>query len=158
VYEKVGFVTETEYIFFKDVKADPNWTISENIKLINETYYEQIANVDWQTSLEDRMFHILQYCEGGLVYIQDQIVQGYYLPAFGEGLLLANTEEAGVELMKLRLQTKSTAAFPIDNISATQFLHGLDYKEFKKAKRMRLGKERTWKRANIYNRIGGHLG
>jgi GNAT superfamily N-acetyltransferase len=158
VYEKVGFITETEYIFFKDVHADPGWTISEHIKPINESYYEQIAKLDWQVSLEDRWLHISQYFIGGFVYTQDKEIQGYYLPDFGEGLLLANTGEAGIELMKLRLQTKKEAAFPIDNISATQFLHGFDLKEFRKAKRMRLGKKKEWKRANIYNRIGGNLG
>jgi GNAT superfamily N-acetyltransferase len=158
VYEKVGFVTETEYVYFKDVTADPGWTISEHIKPINESYYGQIADFDWQVSSEDRMFHLLQYVDNGYVYVQDGKVQGYYLPAFGEGLLIANTDEAGTELMKLRLQKKDNAAFPIENMGAGQFLYALGYNAFKKAKRMRLGKERAWKRTSIYNRIGGNLG
>lgn len=158
IYEKVGFVTETEYIFFKDINVHSGWTISKNIKQINENYYEQIANLDRQVSLEDRMFHLSQYFQNGFVFVQNEEVQGYYLPDFGEGMILSNSNEAGTELMKLRLQTKNNAAFPVDNITAIQFFHELNYQNFKKAKRMRFGKKRAWQKTNIYNRIGGHLG
>src|SRR5687768_7617782 len=36
VYEKIGFITDTEYIFFKDLQLSADWTISENIKRIDE--------------------------------------------------------------------------------------------------------------------------
>ena len=158
VYEKVGFVNETEYIFFKDIKPSQAWTIAEEVKPITETYLERIVQLDRQVSLEDRSFYIFKYKGDGFVYEHDNVVSGFYLPGFGEGLIVANNKTAGLELMKLRLQTKDSAAFPIENTDASAFLHSLGYKEFKKAKRMRLGDRKEWLRTGIYNRIGGNLG
>jgi GNAT superfamily N-acetyltransferase len=158
VYEKVGFETETEYIFFKDIKPDPTWAIAPEIKSITEIFLEQIIFLDKQISQEDRSFYILKYGGDGFVYEHENVVQGFYLPRFGEGLIVANNNTAGIELIKLRLQTRDTAAFPMENIGATGFLHMLRHAEFKKAKRMRLGAKREWQRTGIYNRIGGNLG
>ncbi len=47
---------------------------------------------------------------------------------FGEGIILANTNLAGIELMKLRLKSKDNAAFPIDNLSATEFSHQQNFR------------------------------
>lgn len=158
VYEKLGFETETEYLCFKDIQTDMGWTISKNITLFTDDFKEHIANIDRHVSGEDRMLQIQQHLTYGYVYLQDKIIEGYYLPTLGEGLIIANTSSAGLELMKLRLTTKENIAFPIDNLSATEFLHKNNYKEFKMVKRMRLGTKRTWLPAKIYSRIGGHLG
>ena len=92
------------------------------------------------------------------VYQQNNIVEGFYLQGFGEGLIIANTSTAGNELMKFRLATKEHAAFPVDNIVATEFMHQNNFKEFRRAKRMRLGAKRALQPTGIYNRIGGNLG
>lgn len=158
IYEKIGFETETEYLFFNNIKSDANWLASKNIIPISDNFKEQIAKIDQQISGEDRMFQIEPHLIGGFVYQQDKIIEGYYLPTFGEGLILANTSSAGLELMKMRLTTKDNAAFPVDNLDAAEFLHKNNYKEFKTAKRMRLGRKKAWQPINIYNRIGGNLG
>ena len=158
VYKKIGFEIETEYLFFKDIKIDTNQLVSENIIPITDHFKEQIAIIDRQVSGEDRMFHIQQHLTRGYVYRQDKVIEGYYLPTFGEGLILANSTSAGLELMKMRLRTKEIAVFPADNYSAKEYLEQNNYKEFKTSKRMRLGTKKKWQPANIYNRIGGNLG
>lgn len=158
VYEKIGFETETEYLCFKDLKNDNGWTTSNNITLFNDNLKGQIAHMDQQVSGEDRMYHFKEYLRSGYVYMKDNIVEGFYLPTLGEGLITANTGLAGLELMKLRLKTKDNAVFPSDNLVATEFMHQNNYKAFEKVKRMRLGKKRTMFLTNMYNRIGGNLG
>lgn len=158
VYKKAGFETETEYLFFKDLKTDHNYKPIENIIAYTDDFKSQVADFDKQVSGEDRMTHLEQYLSGGFIYLEDNKVKGFYLPSFGEGLISALNNEAGIALMKLRLTTKDSVSFPVDNITAAEFMHENNFKEFKTAKRMRLGKKRNWQPENIYNRIGGNLG
>ncbi|MDP1727613.1 MAG: GNAT family N-acetyltransferase [Bacteroidota bacterium] len=158
VYEKVGFETETEYIFFKDIQMAQKFELSSNITAYTDAYKKQIGHIDRQVSGEERMFHIEPYLTGAYLYIQGNIVEGFYLPSFGEGLIIANTSQSGIDLMKLRLTVNENVAFPVDNLNAKEFMYQNNFKEFKSAKRMRLGLRRTWLAQHIYNRIGGNLG
>jgi len=158
VYTKSGFETETEYLFFKDIKAEKSWEISNNILPFHPDYKVIITEIDKLISGENRLFHLEKYLQNGFVYQNNTSIEGFYLPDFGEGLILATTKEAGIELMKMRFTNHDYACFPKDNIDAVDFLYKYGYKEFKKAKRMRLGKQRDWNPSNIYNRIGGNIG
>lgn len=158
VYTKSGFETETEYLFFKDIKAEESWRISGNIVPFHTDHKTAIAAIDKLISGEDRMFHLERHFKDGFVYNNKTVIEGFYLPSFGEGLILAKTEEAGVQLMKMRFRDHDNASFPKDNTHAIDFLYKYGYKEFKTSKRMRLGKQRDWNPSNIYNRIGGNIG
>lgn len=104
------------------------------------------------------MFHLESHLSSGYVYLEENKVMGYYLPGLGDGLIIASTKEAGQELMRMRLTTKDFAVFPTDNLPATEFMQLQHFKEIRRQKRMRLGKQRNWEPAMIYNRIGGNLG
>lgn len=158
VYTKCGFETETEYLYFKDVKAKPEWTISSSIVPYRPEFGEQVTAMDRLISTENRLQHINSYLPQAYVYLRDDIVEGYFLPGLGEGLIVSTNEEAGLELIKYRLQSAEKIAFPKDNIAATNFMHANGYKESSSGKRMRLGKKRNVLLANIYNRIGGNVG
>lgn len=158
VYKKIGFETETEYLYFKGEKIIGAYKNAENIAAFNSNFKQQISNIDQQVSGEDRMFQLEQHLSSGFVYIQDNDVKGFYLPNLGNGLIIATTNSAGQELMKLHLTSKDFAAFPIDNVSATDFMYQNNFKKVRTEKRMRLGKKRNWQPTNIYNRIGGNLG
>jgi N-acetylglutamate synthase-like GNAT family acetyltransferase len=154
VYKKIGFEIETEYLFFKGEiinEADVN---SENIVVFNPKFKEQFSILDQQVSGENRMFHLEQYLSNSFLYLENKQVKGFYLPNFGDGLIIATTILAGQELMKLRITSKDYAVFPVDNIIATEFVTQNNFKEIRIQKRMRLGKERNWQPTNIYNRIG----
>lgn len=158
VYKKAGFKTETEYLFFQDLKQDKLWTPSPNIHLYKEGFKDQVLALDERVSKENRRFRLENHLENGHVYTKDSIVEGFYLPTFGEGLILAETDSAGIELMKLRMATQNIAAFPKDNVIAAEFMNKHNFKPYKKAKRMRLGIKREVQFSNIYNRIGGDIG
>lgn len=158
VYRKIGFETETEYMFFKSEKTIHTDIRDECIVPYSSEYEKQISLLDLQVSGEDRMFHLKHHLSSGFVYVVDNNVEGYYLPALGDGLIIAATSAAGQALMRLRMTTKDFAVFPIDNVSAAAFIHLHPFKEIRRQKRMRLGTKRTWQPTNIYNRIGGNLG
>lgn len=158
VYKKLGFETETKYLFFKGEKTIQALINSENIVAFNSLFKKQISNLDYQVSGENRIFQLEQHLSESFIYLQNNNVKGFYLPTLGDGLIIAITHSAGQELMQLRLATKDFAAFPIDNISATKLILQNNFKELRTEKRMRLGKKRNWQPTNIYNRIGGNLG
>lgn len=157
VYEKVGFVTETNYLFFADVRLPPT-VPAAGIEPYQAACRSQVAAIDRAISGESRLFHLESHLAAGVVYRVADEVQGFYLPTFGEGLLLATTAEAGRALLRQHLHARANVAFPEENHAAAAFLRGHGFQEFKKAKRMRWGHNRPVQLASIYNRIGGNLG
>jgi GNAT superfamily N-acetyltransferase len=158
VYRKIGFETETEYLFFKADKPIASFLQDERIVPYSNDFEKQVAQLDHQVSGEDRFFHISHHLSDGFVYAAGSSVQGFYLPTMGDGLIIATTSIAGQALMKLRLTTKDFAVFPVDNGIATTFIQQYPFKVIRRQKRMRLGKKRNWQPKNIYNRIGGNMG
>jgi N-acetylglutamate synthase-like GNAT family acetyltransferase len=158
VYKKIGFEAETEYLSFKGEKINEEFTKTENKVAFQSGFVQQTSMLDRRVSGEDRMFHLDPQLSESFVYLEDNTVLGYYLPAFGDGLIIANSDSAGEALMRLRLTTRDFAVFPMENIRAKALMHELHFELFRTQKRMRLGKKRDWQPANIYNRIGGNLG
>jgi GNAT superfamily N-acetyltransferase len=158
VYEKVGFETETEYLFFKDITIKEKWEVPAAIQHYEEKFREQIAVLDKATSGEDRLFHLEEHLQKGFVCGDNGTLKGFYLPSFGDGLIVAGDSSAGLALLKFHLASGDMAVFPKDNLIATTYLYENGNKEVSTGKRMRLGEKRPVKFDNIYNRIGGNLG
>jgi N-acetylglutamate synthase-like GNAT family acetyltransferase len=158
VYESIGFKKETQYLFFKEIKLRYKFSTSPFIERLEEKHKEQVIAMDKKTSGENRIRHLEQYFSEGYIFKEGGKVRGYFLPTFGEGLIIADNAKAGIELMKFRFKNKAHAILPIDNSAAINFLHDNNITEYRSAKRMRLGAERAWRLKNIYNRIGGNLG
>lgn len=158
VYTKLGFEMDAEYIFFKDLKLPDGIVQSTNIYPYNPHYKQQLAALDRTLSGEDRMNNMEQFLPDGFVYLNNEIVQGFYLPRFGEGLIVARNDEAGIALMKWRLQEKNSAIFPKENTAAAALMHEYGHESHKSMKRMWLRKSGNWQPNRLYNRIGGNVG
>ncbi len=158
VYSKLGFETETEYLFYKEVLLKEKFVRSNNVIPFQEKYFDQLCQLDKKLSSENRLSHLTEHCNSGIVYLENDRVQGFYLPNFGEGIILAEHPSAGIELLKLHLTNNDKIVFTIDNTSALQFMMQHSFEYFRKAKRMRLGIKRDWIPSSIFNRIGGNLG
>ena len=158
VYEKVGFETESEYLFFKDVRIEKRSNASARIKPYEAKFKTQVAEMDNMSSGEDRIFHFQDHLLNGYVYSHDEIIEGFYLPTLGDGLIIAVTSSAGLELLNFHLHANEKVVLPKENLVALNYLHENGFKEFSTGKRMRLREKRTVKLENIYNRIGGNLG
>lgn len=158
VYSKLGFVTDTEYLFFKDISVDLELLNPDRIVSYKPEFKSQISSIDHVATGEDRMMHLEGELENGFVYVNNDKIEGFYLPSFGYGLVVANDALAGLELLKLHLKSHDKVAFPKENVSATDFLYHKGFKEYDAAKRMRLGKVRPYKLQNLYNRVAGNIG
>lgn len=85
--------------------------------------------------------------------------QTYYLPALGDGTIIASNDEAGKELMKLKYMEASKAVFPNQNSFAIDYLlvNGYVLNE-STATRMVRGTNVNWKPKCIFAQIGGNFG
>lgn len=158
VYEKLGFETESDYLFFKDLKGQNISSLSSYIVPFHAEHETAILQMDREVSGENRKTHLEEHAPHGFVFQKNDRIEGYYLPTFSEGLIIADTTEAGIELLKMKLTRDDKIAFPKENQRATNYLYSLGYKEFKTAKRMRMGIKRPLRLEKIYSRIGGYLG
>lgn len=158
VYEKLGFITDTEYLCFKEVHLDQDVLISDQVVPYHQDFKNEISTIDQTATGEDRMMQLEDALESGFVYINNHKIEGFYLPALGDGLIVANHSAAGLELLTLHLKSNDKAIFPIDNVLARDFLYRKGFKEYDVVKHMRLGNVRPFILKNIYNRIGGSVG
>jgi len=141
IYSKVGFITETEYLVHKNITKN-EWTVSRNIQQYEERHRTHFVAFDRKVSGEDRMIHIEEHLTNAFVYHREDIFEGYYLPTLGEGLIIAETETSGIELLKFYLQHNDRVVIPKENLVAQKFLQEVGFGELKQIKRMRLGVER----------------
>ena len=158
VYLRSGFELEAEYADFDIEPGRNNFKISGNIIPFEEKYKTQILELDLLTMGENREIRLNEHFQSCFVFYSKNKVKGAYFPKFGDGLIIAGSEEAGVELMKLRIQEKNYAIFPKDNKVAFEFYSRGNFKFDKYQKRMRLGKKRIWHPENLYNRVSGQIG
>jgi hypothetical protein len=158
VYKKLGFIAEADYLFFNNGSFGGDVVIADYIKPYEEEYLTKVLAIDLEVYGETRAMHIRPFLPDSFVFINNNKVEGFYLPRFSNGLIVAKNANAGTELMKLRSKAFEYFIFPSDNKPATDYLVKHNYTHFRTAKRMRLGKSRIWQPENIYNRVSGQIG
>jgi hypothetical protein len=115
--------------------------------------------LDAQISGEDRARLLAPHLETAKITVDQNHLTGYYLPSLGEGLIVAETPEAGAALMSEKYRGgEARAVLPQENEAGISFLSKNGFIQFLTGSRMHLGAEITWQPSKIYNRIGGNLG
>ena len=159
VYVKAGFKELTAYKFLKRESEIGDLQFDENIVGFQERFRKDIYQLDKYISGEDRENLISYYLLTSKIYVTNNKVCGYYIPDLKEGLIYADDEQAGIELMKLKYSQKDKAVIPSNNLVGLDFLYKIGFVDTgKTATRMFLGDELDWKPMNIYSRIGGNFG
>jgi N-acetylglutamate synthase-like GNAT family acetyltransferase len=158
VYLKTGFRTVTEYLFLKREEPWRECSVSGNVVSFTENYRAAIQELDLAVSGEDRRILLDQFIQNSKLYLQNNNVAGYYIPDLKEGTIVANTTEAGLELMKLKYAKADKAVLPIDNIEGIAFLKQQGFTETGKGTRMVFGNDLNWQPLKIYSRVSGNFG
>ena len=159
VYKKLGFRIVAEYQFFKRDNPWKGFQLSPNIFPYVNNLESRIYEIDEKISGENRRPLLADYLENTLVYLKNNSVTGFYMPDLGEGIILANAKEAGIELMKIKYSKVNKAVLPLENYIGTEFLiqNGFALSDTK-GTRMILGNEIDWKPEQIFSRSGGNYG
>jgi GNAT superfamily N-acetyltransferase len=158
VYKKAGFIIQSEYVFFARKDQSWNFSPSKNIIRYSENYMDDILHLDKKISGEDRSVLFTAKLPDSYIYLTDGRASGFYLPGLGEGLIIADNSEAGINLLNLKCSGFKSCTLPCENTEAIVFLQDHGYIETKRVKRMISGPEFLWHPENIYSRIGGNFG
>ncbi|MFO7448327.1 MAG: GNAT family N-acetyltransferase [Ignavibacteriaceae bacterium] len=161
VYRKTGFKADTGYLFFRNTGPIKDKSVfPEEIMPFEEKYKDELLNLDRKISGEEREILLNEYLQGSILYTRNNKLTGYYIPSLGNGPVIADDPEAGIELMKYKHTTMAvkSAALPVDNSIAVEFLINNGYVETSRGLRMSLGKKLNWHPEKLYSRIGGNVG
>jgi N-acetylglutamate synthase-like GNAT family acetyltransferase len=158
IYKKLGFKAIGNYSLYPNVQLPASK--SENIVPYSQDYYHQICNLDVYITGERRPELLSKLLPGSFLYIKEDKVIGCLFAGYGEGLILALTEESGIALLSKHLETPKNISIPKDNKVANDFLTRLGFEPIpnKCAMRMYFGKKPKWKPEFVFGRIGGNLG
>ncbi|MCB0726794.1 MAG: GNAT family N-acetyltransferase [Ignavibacteriae bacterium] len=158
VYLKSGFELEGEYAHFNIEPGKYKSNISPNIIPFKEIHRTQILKLDQFVTGEFREIRLSKHILNSFVFFQNGKVSGVYFPTLADGMIIADSDVAGIELIKLRMMEKENAIFPKENKTAFDFYRKADFKLIQYSKRMILGKKRIRHPRNMFNRISGGLG
>jgi GNAT superfamily N-acetyltransferase len=158
VYRKIGFEPDLNYLYFRRDTHTRIESVIENIAEISRKDHNWIFELDYNISGEKRENLLTNSLQGGFQYFHG-IHKGYYLPDFGTGLIIADSEISGLELLKFRLsRDPSPICVPETNEAAISYLQSIGYYQFLKTPRMFLNKNIKWLSENVYSRGCGYLG
>lgn len=158
VYLKNGFTIQSEYCVYNNDNSVRENNSFENIMPANADHFNKIFQLDRVVAGEDRIKILSQYIDGAFVSISAKTVNGFYMPRLGEGLIISNSKENGINLLRMSIQSKNRIVVPFENEIARDDLLKSGFKETQKIKRMIFGKEFRWIPENVYSRISGYLG
>jgi predicted acetyltransferase len=68
VYKKIGFEVETEYIVYEEVSSEKEDHLSEFISPFNKSFINEIKELDFKVSGENRFLHLKEYLDTALIY------------------------------------------------------------------------------------------
>lgn len=158
IYTKQGFKTTSFYHF---LTAPANYKPifdRTKIKQAVQTDLHQICELDKQATGENRAALLATHLENTLVFT-NTLIDGFFIESLGDGLIVAQTPEAGENLMNFRLKkNKNKVTVPDGNIELLKSLKAKGFAETLKIPRMVLGTEPKWNPAMIYNRAAGYCG
>jgi GNAT superfamily N-acetyltransferase len=156
VYKKVGFEVQTKYLFLENGVIPEGQ--STQVRSFEKKHEAPLLAFDRALSGEDRSELIYRHLPQARIYLENNILRGFYLPSLGEGLTLADTADAGLALLTSRYADHKKICLPLDNEDAISVLQRNKFSEVRRASRMILGEKFSWSPAKMYSRIGGNLG
>ncbi len=157
IYKKLGFVTDSTYnLYKKPEEAEFNY---EHVYLAQQADYETILKIDRITTGEDRSAMLIHYLENAVVYRNQDGVEGFYLPDYGIGTIIALNLGVGENLLKYRFSNEQEyAVVPDDNVHICELLESWGFEKSHPTPRMVMGEPSKWKPNNIFCRGSGYAG
>ncbi|MEL6639135.1 MAG: GNAT family N-acetyltransferase [Bacteroidota bacterium] len=160
LYADLGFRSVDHYVFYVHPKPPQHYTPAPQVRDYQPAQVKALRDMDRRATGEDRWPVLRHFLAGARAYWEADQVRGFYLPQMGDGLVLAETEVAGTELLQERAWRtgKPHVIVPAANRTAARFLAGEGYAITRRASLMHRGPLKRWEPQEIYGRIGGYLG
>ncbi len=151
LYRKLGFTDDTLYVFYRGVFSGE---ISSSISPIHEKEKRTILNIHYRVTGEDKDTELFPYLDSGFK-ITDRYneITGFYLPYYGNGLVLSMTDDAGRELLKFKhINRPAVSVLSEENEAGIEFMETMEFRKTGNSKRMYLGEYNEWHPQNLFSR------
>lgn len=151
LYKKLGFTEDTVYLFYKGACSEE---INNFVKKIEPVDQCTILDINYRVTGEVKDSLLTEYLATGYKYLNnDNEITGFFLPEFGNGLILAMDDEAGGELLKYKHLNKiGITVLSEENERGVNFLEDMNFAKISKSKRMYLGEYTCWHPQNTFCR------
>ncbi len=158
LYRKMNWEICGSYSFYR-CELPVSSSGNELIRKITKQDHRKIAELDRVITGEERIPLLEKFMDQGFVFGKNEI-SGFYLPHFGEGLIVAEDELAGLELLHKKLGSVKNAmvVIPEENKTAGEFMENMGFRHHSKANRMCWGVRPDWKPEGIFSRASGYCG
>ena len=158
VYRKMGFRKRAEYVFLSvpHLPAAP----MTSVRRLQPSETDAVFKLDASATGEARGDLLTPHLGAAWAHIDpDGTLDGFFLPSFGAGLVVAGRPLAGLELLGFKhAYYPGDAVVPAGNSAALQFLFERGATETARAPRMSLGDEAAWRPECIFARGAGYCG
>lgn len=159
VYERLGFRTVSQYVYFERDNPLPH-EIIPGIRPFTPADAQAVFALDSAVSGEMRAPFLSRYMQDAQVYASAAgSIEGFYLPALVNGLVIASNEAAGLSLLRLKHQQAGRiSGVPEQNEAAITYLRSQGFFETSQVPRMCLGDDDAWQPQCVFSRGSGFCG
>lgn len=158
LYKKFRFSIDVDYAFFKNEAYVKETIINTSVMQCSTVHFDSILSLDKRVSGEDRSAMLAPHLISAKCILENDKLAGFYLPTLGEGLVVSDSKDAGIELLKERIADKNIVVLPTTNEDGIDFLKDEKFTHFQTGTRMSLGDKGPFEGKFIYSRVGGNLG
>jgi GNAT superfamily N-acetyltransferase len=159
IYEKLGFKTECNYRFFRRGGNPKQRSNHESIFKASKADLDSIFALDLKATGENRKDMLALHLPATWVQKDGEAVRGFYVETLGGGLVVAENEDVGLNLLKQRIRRNDTVvAIPDANHAAIAYLQEQGFAEGSPIPRMVLGEPLAWNPSMIFSRATGYTG
>lgn len=158
VYSGLGFRKTGEYVFLRVPRLEAAPT--QSVRRLHPCEAGEVFKLDALATGEAREGLLAPHLDSGWGHISPSgALDGFFLPSFGSGFVMASEPAAGLELLGFKHAFyPGNAVVPDGNAAAIQFLKRHGAEETARAPRMAIGDEVAWRPEFIFGRAAGYCG
>ncbi len=160
IYRKLGFRVICQYLCFGECrKRSKIDTGNAEILPLEAKDLQRVEKIDRIATGEDRSLFLASHVPGGYGFFSGGGLEGYFLPSWENGPVIASGETAGLSLLSFKINHfPNPVVIPDSNRVAIEFLESSGCELRWKLPRMFLGGSGSWHASMIFSRASGYCG
>lgn len=157
IYKRLGFIEDSLYLFYRGVYEGD---INGKILPIEDNDFRSVLNINYRVTGEVKDSILTGYLASGYKYLDRyNNISGFYLPDYGNGMILAMDDVSGMELLKFKHHNSETmSVISEENEAGVTFLEEINFKKVSKSTRMYHGEYTEWYPNMTFSRGSSYAG
>lgn len=156
MYRKLGFMTDTLFLHYN---GSSKGQVCRHIRPMSSADRDTVLDISYRVTGEARDSLLLEHLAEGHVYYRGGEITGFFLPGFGNGMVLALDDEAGRELLRFKHRDPlASSVLSEENEAGIDFLESMKLSGRKASTRMYLGEYTPWYPERTFSRGTSYTG